>query len=141
MNELQRHAEIYLWWHNNEPDKRGLLCYNLNNVISTLPKKAVDLLRKFRIPESVINRIKSILLESAKIRGNQNRSLGLQKGRSDFALYWNGTAYMIEVKTDDGKQSEDQIKWQKVIEAAGLKYYIVKNLDEFKALWLSIKTN
>jgi len=25
------HAECYMWFHNNYPKNRGLLCYNLNN--------------------------------------------------------------------------------------------------------------
>jgi len=36
----------------------------------------------------------------------------------------------IEVKSDTGKQSKDQKKWQKDFEAIGGVYYIVRNLDE-----------
>ena len=31
MNEDILHANCYLWFHENYPELRGLLCYNLNN--------------------------------------------------------------------------------------------------------------
>lgn len=31
MNEDKLHSDCYLWFHENYPDLRGLLCYNLNN--------------------------------------------------------------------------------------------------------------
>ena len=44
-----------------------------------------------------------------KIQGNQNKALGLIKGRSDMVYYYNGTAVMIELKNATGKQSKEQI--------------------------------
>ena len=40
----------------------------------------------------------------------------------------------IEVKTLVGRQSENQKAWQKVIEAQGYKYEIVRSLDDFAEL-------
>jgi len=36
----------------------------------------------------------------------------------------------LEAKSDTGKQSEDQIKWQKDFEAIGGEYYLIRNLDK-----------
>lgn len=68
-----------------------------------------------------------------KIDGALNKSKGLQAGRADMVLYYNSKAYMIELKTAKGTQSEDQIKWQKQIESNGFEYHIIRSLDEFKA--------
>ena len=39
-------------------------------------------------------------------------------------------AIAIEAKSDTGKQSADQIKWQADFEKLGGEYYIVRSLDE-----------
>lgn len=70
------------------------------------------------------------------IDGARNRSLGLQAGRSDMVLYYSGKAYMIEIKTGEGKQSREQKEWQRKIEQQGLNYYVTRSLDDFKQ-WLS----
>lgn len=62
--------------------------------------------------------------------GAKNRSLGIQPGRSDFVLYWNSVAYMIEVKTPEGSQSEKQIEWENLIKQQGFDYIIVRSVDE-----------
>jgi len=69
-----------------------------------------------------------------KIDGSRNKSLGLQKGRSDMVLYLNGKAIMVEFKTPTGKQSQAQKKWQKTIEGQGFKYMIIRSKEEFKIL-------
>ncbi len=69
-----------------------------------------------------------------KIDGARNRAKGLRKGRSDFALYFDGTAHMIELKTLTGKQSEAQIKWEAQIRTEGFPYYIVHDIESFQKL-------
>lgn len=69
-----------------------------------------------------------------KIDGNKNLAMGLQKGRADFELLCNGTVVFIEMKTDSGVQSPDQIKWQKIVESRGYLYLICRSLDEFKGI-------
>jgi len=39
-------------------------------------------------------------------------------------------AIALEAKSDTGKQSKDQIEWQKDFEAIGGEYYIVRCLDD-----------
>ena len=40
----------------------------------------------------------------------------------------------IEMKTPTGRQSQEQKDYQKMFEAAGYKYVIVRTIDEFKAI-------
>jgi hypothetical protein len=40
----------------------------------------------------------------------------------------------VEVKTPVGRQSENQKNWQRIIEAQGYRYEIVRSLDEFAEL-------
>jgi hypothetical protein len=38
---------------------------------------------------------------------------------------------LIELKTDKGRQSEAQREWQRLIEADGYKYVVVRSIEEF----------
>ena len=38
---------------------------------------------------------------------------------------------LIEMKTDKGRQSEAQREWQRLIEADGYKYVVVRSIEEF----------
>lgn len=67
-----------------------------------------------------------------KIDGNKNKAMGLQAGRSDLVFYYNAKAHHIEMKSEDGKQSDSQKEWQQIIEKAGFKYYLSKSLLEFQ---------
>jgi len=67
-----------------------------------------------------------------KIQGNQNKSLGLIKGRSDMVYYNKGKATMLEIKTDNGKQSKAQKDWETTIKNAGFDYIILRSLQDFK---------
>ena len=68
------------------------------------------------------------------IDGARNKAMGLQKGRSDMVLYFNGTATMIEFKTDNGEQSQAQKDWELAVRIQGFSYYIVRSLQEFQSL-------
>ena len=43
----------------------------------------------------------------------------------------------IEFKRDGGKQSNEQKLFQEKIEALGHRYYVIKNLDDFKEIWIN----
>ena len=73
-----------------------------------------------------------------KIQGTIDKGLGLQKGRSDLVLYYKGKAYMIELKTDEGRQSKEQIEWQSKIEKAGFDYKIIRSFEEFQSYLFDI---
>lgn len=48
-------------------------------------------------------------------------------------FYMSYSALGIEFKTEKGKQSQQQKDFQKIFEAAGYKYVIVRSFDKFKA--------
>ena len=97
----------YVWFNNEFPALRGLLCYNLGN-----SKNA--------------------------IQGAKNRAMGLQRGRSDMVLYFNGTATMIELKTASGEQSDAQKDWELAVRIQGFEYHLVRSLSEFQKIILTI---
>jgi hypothetical protein len=70
-----------------------------------------------------------------RIRASMDKAMGLQKGRSDMVFYFAGQSHHIELKVNGGSQSPDQKKWQKTIENAGFKYYVISDsLQDFQNL-------
>lgn len=62
---------------------------------------------------------------------------GVTSGVSDLLLLVPKRDYhglCIEVKTPVGRQSDNQKNWQRIIEAQGYRYEIVRSLDEFAEL-------
>ena len=62
---------------------------------------------------------------------------GVTSGVSDLLLLVPKREYhglCIEVKTPVGRQSDNQKNWQRIIEAQGYRYEIVRSLDEFVEL-------
>lgn len=66
-----------------------------------------------------------------KIQGNQNKALGLIKGRSDMVYYKKGKAIMLEFKTETGTQSKEQKQWEQRIKAEGFEYRVIRTFYEF----------
>lgn len=62
------------------------------------------------------------------------KATGLRAGVSDLMVNHLGTWYCVEVKTDTGIQSKEQIEFQNIVENLGTRYIIVKSLDDFKRL-------
>ena len=59
---------------------------------------------------------------------------GALPGVSDLILLIARGGYhglLIELKTDKGRQSEAQREWQRLIEADGYKYVVVRSIEEF----------
>ena len=57
---------------------------------------------------------------------------GLPNGFSDLIILpGNGLIIFVECKTLKGKQREDQIKFQNIVESRGYKYILVHSLNEF----------
>ena len=62
---------------------------------------------------------------------------GVTSGVSDLLLLVPKRDYhglCVEVKTPVGRQSDNQKNWQRIIEAQGYRYEIVRSLDEFAEL-------
>lgn len=62
------------------------------------------------------------------------KATGLLAGAADLILIYNGKVLFMEVKTDIGKQSEAQIEFEHRITENGLKYYIVRSLEQAQEL-------
>lgn len=62
------------------------------------------------------------------------KSTGLVSGVSDMMMVFNGEFHAIELKTESGRQTESQKKWQETIEKQGGTYYIIRTLEEFQNL-------
>ncbi len=62
------------------------------------------------------------------------KSTGLLPGASDLIVLHGSILLWVEVKTEIGRLSKEQLSFQSRIEALGYKYYVVRSLDEFKLL-------
>lgn len=62
------------------------------------------------------------------------KRMGVRKGVADYLAFIPGRSIAIELKDDDGKQDEDQIKFQRKWEACGNAYFLVRTLEEFQGV-------
>lgn len=70
--------------------------------------------------------------------GMFHKAIGRQAGVADACFLSINGAVFFEFKTVSGKQSEVQKKWQQLIEKHNYKYYIIRNLEEFKKQILNL---
>ena len=69
-----------------------------------------------------------------RIAGAIAKSLGVVSGVSDCEFIdYGGVTWYIEFKLPGGKQSPEQIEFQKEVEARGHKYIIIYSFEEFKS--------
>lgn len=70
---------------------------------------------------------------------NQNQhhlvSIGVYPGAADLMVYHFGKLYFIEMKDAKGKQSENQVNFEKHSIQSGIHYCICRSLDEFKEIF------
>lgn len=64
------------------------------------------------------------------VAGARRKARGCRPGWPDLQIIWCGQFYGIELKIDNGKQSESQSMMQEEIERAGGKYSICRSVDE-----------
>jgi hypothetical protein len=63
---------------------------------------------------------------------------GLYPGASDLLVVHLGVVYFIEVKTETGKQSDNQKKFEQHIHQMEMNYYLVRSLEDFQNLFNTI---
>ena len=68
------------------------------------------------------------------IIGAKKKALGVNAGVSDIVLILFAETIWIEMKTQNGTQSDEQIDFQSKVEARLHKYYLVRSLAEFQEL-------
>jgi len=80
------------------------------------------------------NEIKRLVKDYLYIRGwycfSILQGLGAHKGIADIYAIKNGRAIWIEIKSPRGRQSADQIEFQKNIKYHGGEYLLVRCLDD-----------
>lgn len=75
-------------------------------------------------------------------QGHKNQQMGLIAGRSDMALYLFGKAYMVEFKTELGKQSPSQKEWEILIRSHGFSYVVIRSVEQFQQfVWETLLTS
>ncbi len=75
--------------------------------------------------------------------GKKAKKFGAKPGAPDLMFRWRARwstdclteCVDVEVKSEDGVQSDDQIAWEKGAKANGIPYYIVRSLDEAIAVF------
>lgn len=77
----------------------------------------------------------SIPNESENMKDTINKiAIGLLKGASDLVVIMKNLIIFVEVKTEIGVQSKEQIGFENDIKNLGFEYYLVRSLEEFKQM-------
>lgn len=106
-SEDQLQAACFCWFWNTIPAQRGML---------------------FHVNQKARNRIE----------GNRMKAMGVVPGVSDFIHLSDplnpGKPLFIEMKTKTGTQSDDQIRFQYIVEGLRYRYIICRSLDQFQEI-------
>lgn len=67
-----------------------------------------------------------------KIDGARLKAMGMVAGVSDM-IYLRGDLppICLEFKTDTGRQSPEQVRWQQVAESLGCEYKLIRSFHDF----------
>lgn len=106
--ESRLQAECFAWCWNSHPETRRLL---------------------FHVENERTN--------GNKIDGARRKAMGLIAGVSDLILLMPRGIYhglMIEMKTLEGRQREEQRLWQTLVEKQGYMYCLCRSLAQFKEI-------
>lgn len=106
--ESRLQAQCYAWCWNEHPETRRLLFHVENE----------------RSDGNVID-------------GAKRKAMGLVAGVSDLIMLIPKGPYhglMIEMKTEDGVQSQVQKTWQVLVESQGYKYELCRGFEQFKKI-------
>lgn len=69
------------------------------------------------------------------IKAMQMTAIGVRSGVSDLVLICpNGKVVWCEAKTETGKQSKEQIEFQRQVESLGHIYIIFRSLEQFQEI-------
>lgn len=123
-SEQNLQNEIIVWMTINRPDL----------VIFSVPNEAVsDLLGSLEYKLKG-NRILAVIKQIAAIVIRKLINTGLLKGVSDLVVVLPQKVIFVELKTAKGVQSKFQKVFQTRVEKLNKEYYIVRSLEEFKAI-------
>lgn len=102
-------AEIFQYYHNKYCTKFN----DLQHIIFSVPNGA----------------------HVSKQQAMKLKATGLVSGVSDLIIIQPNRCVFVELKIDNGKQSDKQIEFQKKVELLGFEYYIIRSLEEFIKLF------
>lgn len=68
--------------------------------------------------------------EPSATRRMLNAAMGACAGFADLVVIGRGLLLFMEVKTDEGRQSDAQVVFQEAVEALGWRYVVVRSADE-----------
>lgn len=60
--------------------------------------------------------------------------MGLRKGAGDLLLIWRGRAFFLEIKLEDGVQSDDQIDFMHDCERLDIPYAVARSFEEAQGI-------
>jgi len=103
-SENRIQQECVMWFHNTYPTLRGCL---------------------FAVPNGGARSV---------LEGVLLKKTGVVAGVSDLILLYKGNAYLFELKTDTGSQSEKQENWQALMESHGFKYLLIRTKEIFESI-------
>ena len=66
----------------------------------------------------------------AAIRMARLKAMGLRSGVSDMVLIFPGQVVFVEVKDENGKQSDNQRRFQDKVNELGFDYFLVKSVED-----------
>lgn len=105
--EDQIQAQIFKWFSNK-------YCTKLNN-----PRYCI-----FAVPNGGLR---------SKHEAMKLKATGTVAGVSDLIILKPNKAIFVEVKTDIGRQSEEQKKFEEIVKNLGFEYHLVRSLEDFKS--------
>lgn len=104
MSEDRLQQECFLWFNNEYPKLRGLL---------------------FHVPNGGHRNAR----EGAKFK-----TMGVIKGVSDLIFLYRGMSWLLELKTEIGFQSQNQLDWEDKVKEQGFEYYVIRSVKEFQVI-------
>lgn len=114
-SDLQKQCIEYLTILNQTTERDNLLFY------APMNEGVMMVLKLFGIPETRASKIISWLIK-----------MGFLSGVSDIVLLYQGITHYLEIKKQKGKQSKNQIEFQRRAQTCGANYMIIRSLDELK---------
>jgi hypothetical protein len=83
----------------------------------------------------VIFSVPNELAGENKVATMQAKAMGLMAGVSDtIVILPNGELFFCEFKDAKGKQSEAQVRFEKLVTGHGFNYHLIRDIETFKKL-------
>jgi hypothetical protein len=107
-NESIIASQCFIWAWNNYPSTRYCLFH-------------------------IANEAKRSIIDASK-----QKAMGLLSGVPDYGFVWKGNTYYFELKTEEGKVSENQKKVHNAFENQGVNVTVGHSFEDFKSWFLKI---